>query len=262
MNLIDLPVITVEQMREVDRLMVEDFHISLRQMMENAGRNLAEFSLNWLHKQLPEEERYRIAVACGTGNNGGGGMVAARFLANKGHDIIVILTGHSEKLKPVPANHWKTLQAMNVQTIGANSTDSIQVYNDSDLIIDAIVGYSLQGELRGVPARVIRDIIQSGKDVISLDVPSGLDATTGKSSLVCIKAVATLTLALPKTGLIIEQAKDYTGDVYVADIGVPPVLYTHIGLSVVDPFLTGSIIKLKKNTCHCDPPGGEAISLH
>ena len=244
MNLIDLPVITVEQMREVDRLMVEDFHITLPQMMENAGRNLAEFSLNWLKKILSEEERYRIVVASGTGNNGGGGMVAARFLANKGHDIIVILAGHSEKLKSVPANHWKTLQAMDVQTIEANSTDFIQVYNDSDLIIDAIIGYSLKGELRGVPARVIRDIIQSGKDVISLDVPSGLDATTGEYGPICIKAVATLTLALPKTGLIIEQAKDCTGDVYVADIGVPPVLYTYMGLPVVDPFLNGSIIKL------------------
>lgn len=207
----DLPAITVEQMREVDRLMMEDFHISLLQMMENAGRNLAEFSLNWLQKKFSDREQYKIVVACGPGNNGGGGMVAARFLANKGNDIIVVLAGHSEKLKHVPANHWKTLQAMNVQSIEANSTDSIQVYNDSDLIIDAIIGYSLKGELRGVPARVVRDIIQSGKEVISLDVPSGLDAATGKSSPICIKAVATMTLALPKTGLLIETAKECTG---------------------------------------------------
>ena len=240
----DFPSITVEQMREVDRLMMEDFHISLLQMMEHAGRNLSEFSLNWLQKKISPKDRYKIVVSCGTGNNGGGGMVAARFLAIKGHDIIVLLTGHSEKLKPVPANHWKTLQAMNIQTIEANSTDSIQVYNDSDLIIDAVVGYSLKGELRGVPARVVRDIIQSGKAVVSLDVPSGLDATTGKSSPVCIKAVATMTLALPKTGLIIEQARDCTGDVYVADIGVPPVLYAQLGLPAVDLFQNSSIIKL------------------
>ena len=231
-------------MREVDRLMVEDFHISLPQMMEHAGRNLSEFSLDWLRKTHAEKDRFRIIVACGSGHNGGGGMVAARFLENRGHDITVILTSHSEKLKPVPANHWKTLQAMNIQTIEANSTDSIQVYRGSDLIIDAIVGYSLMGELRGVPARVIRDIIQSGKDVISLDVPSGLDATTGKSGPICIKAVATLTLALPKTGLVTEQAKDCAGDVYVADIGVPPILYTHMGLPAVNPFPNSSIIKL------------------
>ncbi len=240
----DFPSITVEQMREVDKLMMEDFHISLPQMMENAGRNLSEFSLNWLQKKISGKERYKIVIACGTGNNGGGGMVAARYLANKGHDVTVILAGHSEKLKSVPTNHWKTLQAMNVQTIEANSTDSIQVYNDSDLIIDAIVGYSLMGELRGVPARVVRDIIQSGKEVISLDVPSGLDATTGKSSPICIKAGATMTLAFPKTGLLIQQARDCTGDVYVADIGVPPVLYTQMGLPAVDLFQSSSIIKL------------------
>jgi len=240
----DLPVITVDQMREVDRLMVEDFHISLLQMMENAGRNLAEFSLNWLQKNIPGKKHYKIVVACGTGNNGGGGMVAARYLANKGHDVIVVLAGHSSKLKAAPANHWKTLKTMSIETIEANSTDSIDVYGGSDLIVDAIVGYSLVGDLRGVPARVARDIIQSGKEVVSLDVPSGLDATTGKSSPICIKAVATMTLALPKTGLVIEGAKYCTGDVYLADIGVPPILYTQLGLPAVNLFQKDSIISI------------------
>ncbi|MBC8323639.1 MAG: NAD(P)H-hydrate epimerase [Candidatus Marinimicrobia bacterium] len=239
-----LPAITVEQMREVDRLMVEEYHITLPQMMEHAGRNLADFSLEWLKKRNSNKTQFNIVVACGTGNNGGGGMVTARFLVNKGHDIIVVLTGHSEKLKPVPANHWKTLKAMGVQTIEANSTDSIPVYTNSDLIIDAVVGYSLKGELRGVPARVVRDIMQSGKeDVISLDVPSGLDATSGEASPMCIKAVATMTLALPKTGLVVENAKECTGDVYLADIGVPPSLYSNLGLSV-DPFKSDSVVSI------------------
>ncbi|MFQ6677826.1 MAG: NAD(P)H-hydrate epimerase [Fidelibacterota bacterium] len=238
----DLPAITVDQMREVDRLMVEDFYISLPQMMEHAGRNLAEFVLEWLKKRN-EKKHFKIIIACGTGNNGGGGMVAARFLANRGHEVAVILAGNAKKLKPVPANHWKTLQAMNIRTIEANSRDSIQTYNESDLIIDAMVGYSLQGELKGIPAQIAKEIIQSGKEVVSLDVPSGLDATTGKSSPDCIKAVATMTLALPKTGFKADNAKDFTGDIYVADIGVPPVLYTHLDLSVIDPFHGRSVIK-------------------
>lgn len=240
---ISLPAITVEQMREVDRLMVEEYYITLPQMMEHAGRNLAEFSLEWLKNRNNNKTHFNIVVACGTGNNGGGGMVAARFLANKGHDVIAVLTGHSEKLKPVPANHWKTLKAMGVKTIEANSTDSIPVYTNSDLIIDAVVGYSLKGELRGIPARVVRDTMQSGKAVISLDVPSGLDAATGETNPMCIKAEATMTLALPKTGLIVEKAKECTGDVYVADIGVPPSLYSHLGLSV-DPFESESFISI------------------
>ncbi len=238
-----IPAITVEQMREVDRLMVEEYHISLPQMMEHVGRNLADFSIERLKTKHGEKDRFSIVIACGTGNNGGGGMVAARFLANRGHIITVVLAGNSDKFKPVPANHWKTLQAMNVRMIEVNSTDSIGAYNDSDLIIDAIVGYSLKGELRGVPAQVVRDILQSGREVVSLDVPSGLDATTGKFSLDCIKALATMTLALPKTGLIKEKAKGYTGDVFIADIGVPPGLYTKLGLPEVDLFQDGSIVK-------------------
>ncbi len=240
---ITLPAITVEQMREVDRLMVEEYQITLPQMMEHAGKNLADFSLQWLKKRNNNKTQFKIVVACGTGNNGGGGMVAARFLVNKGHNVIVVLTGHSEKLKPVPANHWKTLKAMGVQTIEANSTDSIPVYTNSELIIDAVVGYSLKGELRGVPARVVRDIMQSGKGVISLDVPSGLNATTGEASPMCIKAKATMTLALPKTGFFVEEAQKCTGDIYIADISVPPSVYSHFGLSV-DPFENESIISI------------------
>ena len=236
--------VTVDQMREVDRLMVEEYYITLPQMMEHAGRNLAEFSLDWLKNKQSEKNRFNIAIASGIGNNGGGGMVAARFLVNWRQNVTVILAGSPEKLKPVPVNNWKALQAMDVQIIDANTAESIQAYGNSDLIIDTIVGYNLMGELRGIPAEVVKNILHSGKDVISLDVPSGLDATSGDHHETCIRATATMTLALPKTGLMMEQAKNYTGDVYVADIGVPPLLYTQMGLTVDDPFQSNSVIKI------------------
>ncbi|MFQ6616474.1 MAG: NAD(P)H-hydrate epimerase, partial [Fidelibacterota bacterium] len=87
MNRSEWPSITADQMREIDRLMVEEMGISLEQMMEQAGRNLADLAVELLHRRRPRGPDYRVVVACGTGNNGGGGMVAARILSNRGIEV-------------------------------------------------------------------------------------------------------------------------------------------------------------------------------
>ena len=110
------------------------------------------------------------------------------------------------------------------------------------MIIDAIIGYGLIGEPRGIPAHVIREILNSqNRNVLSLDIPSGLNATDGSFIKLCIQAKATMTLALPKTGLVNPNAKKCVGDLYMADIGVPPDLYTELGLEPQSLFINKSI---------------------
>jgi NAD(P)H-hydrate epimerase len=219
----DIPALTTEQMIEVDRLMIEEYGILLIQMMENAGRNLAEMARRMLGGQL---DGRRVIVVCGRGNNGGGGMVAARHLNNRGAMVSVKLIGDSAGLKEIPGHQWDILQMMALTQ--ADDPDLGQ----ADLIVDAIIGYGLRGNPRGTTAEWIKRVNASGRPILALDAPSGLDTTTGTAGKPCIKANATLTLALPKVGLFSPEAIDAVGQLYVADISVPPALYERLGLSV------------------------------
>ena len=219
----NVPVLTTEQMVEVDRLMIEEYGILLIQMMENAGRNLAEMARRMLAGQL---DGRRIVVLCGRGNNGGGGMVAARHLHNRGATISAKLIGDPAGMKEIPGHQWDILQTMALTQ--ADDPDLSQ----ADLILDAIIGYGLQGNPRGLAADWIQRVNESGRPVLALDAPSGLDTTTGTAGDPCIKAQATMTLALPKVGLVSPGAADVVGELYLADISVPPELYRRLDLEV------------------------------
>ena len=232
----NLPVLTTDQMIEVDRLMIEEWGISLVQMMENAGRNLAELARRQLGGTIQGK---RVVVLCGTGNNGGGGMTAARHLHNWGASVEVILAGNEKQLKDVPLHQWRILKEL-------GSTRSEIELSNPDLILDAMLGYGSKGDPRPPIANWIQRANHSRRPILSLDSPSGLDTTTGMAGSPCIRASATLTLALPKTGLLTPAAKPYVGDLYLADISVPPDLYAapSLGLSVMSPFHEESIVKL------------------
>lgn len=221
----DLPAVTTDQMREIDRIMMEDLGIELIQMMENAGRNLADLAI----------ARYRPAsctVLAGPGGNGGGGLVAARHLHNRGVAVTVALS--EPALSGVPAHQLGILERMHVP-IGDPAP--------ADLIVDAVIGYSLDGDPRGDAATLIRWADGGEAPVLALDVPSGLDATTGRVGAPCVVADATLTLALPKVGL--HRARHVVGELFVADISVPPAVYRELGLAVpTSPFADGTVVRL------------------
>ncbi len=246
MNKIKIPSISTEQMRKVDNLMINKYGIELIQMMENAGSNLAELAFNLTDNNSENHNPKNVVVACGLGNNGGGGMVAARHLSNHGFNVTVVLTGAESKLKSIPLKQWNILKKLPVGMIIANSSDTLGVFNEADLIIDAIIGYGMRGELKGIPAHVIHEILNTqNQNVLSLDAPSGLNTTTGdfKEEL-CIKAYATMTLAIPKSGLVETNAKECVGKLYVADISVPPDLYKEIGYKPQYIFIDRSVIKV------------------
>jgi len=180
----------------------------------------------------------QITVLCGVGNNGGGGMVAARHLHNMGAQVSAVLASDSDRLKEVPAHQWSILRAIHLNRANFD-------LEASALILDALLGYGAKGD----PRLPIRDWIEranaSAIPILSLDSPSGLDTTSGNPSQPCIRAEATMTLALPKTGLFASQANPFVGELYLADIGVPPKLYREIGIDVDPLFLEGPIIRLE-----------------
>jgi len=223
-----LPHLTRDQMVEVDRLMIEKAGITLLQMMENAGRSLAEFVMGRFKPS-------RVVVLAGRGGNGGGGLVAARHLANRGVMVDVVLSAPLTDFSGVPSHQ-----------LGALSTTAAEVRSDPpsspEVVIDALIGYSLAGPPRGEALRLIEWANSSGAPIVSLDVPSGVDSTTGLASGVAIAATATLTLALPKAAL---KDSRLSGEVHLADISVPPRLYQEIGIEIPqDLFAESQVIRL------------------
>jgi NAD(P)H-hydrate epimerase len=230
-----IPAITTQQMVEVDRLMIEDYGIGLIQMMENAGRSLAELTRRLLGGNVIGRN---IAVLCGAGNNGGGGMVAARHLHNWGASVSIKPVFNSEKLKNIPAHQWEILQKIGIHDL------RIERLRQVEIILDAIIGYGLAGDPHGLAAEWIEKANQSKIPILALDVPSGLNTTTGVPGDPCISAAATLTLALPKTGLLEPSARLFVGDIYLADISVPPELYQQMGIHVPPVFSQDPIIRI------------------
>jgi NAD(P)H-hydrate epimerase len=232
----DLPALTREQMREVDRLMIQEFDIQLLQMMENAGLALAELAR--LHLGGSVRGR-RVVVFAGRGNNGGGGLAAARRLSCWGADVQVILSGAAEEVWDVPALQLGILERMGVPVRRFDGE-----LPPHEIIIDAVIGYSLAGSPRGAARDLIEAANASPSPAISLDAPSGLDVDSGEAPGEAVRAAATLTLALPKVGLLESEAHRYVGQLYLADISVPHAVYSRLGLRVMPPFAEGPLVRI------------------
>lgn len=224
------PVIDTEQMIEVDRLMLETYHIELIQMMENAGRCLAIVAKDHFFEGSVANKH--CIILAGTGGNGGGALVCARRLANWGAQVEVFVTAAKEKMTPIPAHQATILENMGVSI---NFGQNITPKKATHLIIDGIIGYSIAGDPYGIPKSFIDWANQQSTPVLSLDTPSGLDLTSGTIHHPTIKANATLTLALPKKGLFSKEVIPIRGELFLGDISVPPNLYLKPTLSLVVP---------------------------
>ncbi len=218
-----VPALTADEMREVDRLAIEVHGPSLLQMMENAGRNLALSALELLGNRWRDGQ---LLVLAGTGGNGGGGIAAARHLANRGADVAIVVT-NIDGLEEVPTLQLDIFRGTDGRTLGGSELAS----TEPALVIDAIIGYSLRGSPRGAALDMIEFVNESSAPVVSLDTPSGLDVTSGTCPGAVVTATTTVTLALPKCGLTAPQA----GDVVLADIGIPPIVYRSLGLEFTSP---------------------------
>jgi NAD(P)H-hydrate epimerase len=221
---IEVPAVTAEQMREVDRIAVEETGPNLFQMMENAGRNLAALAMELLGNRWRQAS---YLVLAGSGGNGGGGICAGRHLANHGCRVSLCVAD-PDHLGEVPAFQCKVFQSTSGTEIGIAELDR----QHPDIIVDALIGYGLKSAPAGGAVRLIEWANAGGAPILALDIPSGRNATTGEAPGACMRPRWTMTLALPKTGLL----PNTTGDLFLADIGIPQETYQRMQTKYVNPF--------------------------
>ncbi len=213
-----MKLVTVEEMREVDRRAIEEFRIPSLQLMENAGRIIAEEAREMLRSPLGK----RVAVFAGRGNNGGDGFVAARYLLEEGAEVKTYLLGKKEEVKgDAGANLHRLTRVVEIKE--KNDLEKLREgFSQIDLIIDALLGTGTRGEVRGLLRDTIELLNERAKPIISVDIPSGLEGNKGEPPGICVRAVKTVTMGLPKRGLILYPGAEYTGELKIAAIGIPP----------------------------------------
>jgi NAD(P)H-hydrate epimerase len=220
-------------MREIDRDAIA-LGLDLARMMENAGAHLAHLALRLLGGDLTAR---RITVLAGPGGNGGGGLVAARRLIGWGADVEVRLATDPADLAPIPRQQLDLLVAMKAAVIvGAERISR------PELFLDSILGYSQKGSPRSTAAQLVA--ATEGAPVLSLDVPSGLDLELGTANEPAVRATATITLALPKSALCLPPARRLVGELFLADISIPAMVYERLGIEYRSPFAHGPIVRL------------------
>lgn len=231
-------------MVEADRIATDQLGLGLLQMMESAGRELADLT----RRALGGTARRRVVVLAGTGNNAGGGLVAARRLAGWGADVCVAFARPILRLRPGPCAQVEPLLAAGVRSAVAGHDRSYPELADevchADAVIDALIGYSLRGAPDDAYRRLIEIAALGDGPVISLDLPSGIDATTGARLGAAVAADMTLALALPKRGTEVGEGRRYAGVRYLADIGIPRSVFARLGIDGVPSFNDGPLIRL------------------
>jgi len=227
-----VPSVTEDEMREVDRIAIQEFQLGVLQMMENAGRNLASHVIDAFAGTTG-----KITILAGSGGNGGGGLCCARHLHNRGFRVQLLMTRPAEALEGAAGAQFAIISSAGL--IAAGLEDSGKLISGATVVVDALIGYSLQGAPGGTTALLIEACNRWAKNVVALDIPSGVDATTGESPGVSIRADRTVTLALPKRGL---DPSIY--DLYLTDIGIPPEVYLPLGITLGPIFAENSLVKL------------------
>ncbi|MDP2625128.1 MAG: NAD(P)H-hydrate epimerase [Candidatus Peregrinibacteria bacterium] len=182
---------------------------------------------------------------CGKGHNGGDSLAAARHLKNWGYNVNVLLAQPHEELKETSKHHYNLLKQMKVpMKVWKGTSLQKKWFKQSTVIIDGLLGYNIKGNPRPPFDTLINLANETSKPILAIDLPSGLNGSTGKRANPCIRADSTLTLALPKTGLMEPSAKEYVGKVYVADLGIPDFIFKKAGIKLSGPIYQKHSISL------------------
>ncbi len=224
-NTSDFEVMTRQQVRNFDAWAINQMKIPGVVLMENAAKNCVQVIL----EQFSTEVKEGVCIFCGAGNNGGDGFVIARQLFNQGIVVQIILCGDPRKIKGDAKINFDICQNMKLP-IAAVDVESDTLCKDieegvgqSGLLVDAILGTGLQGQLKEPFALLISSINSHNLPIVAVDIPSGLDCDTGQPLPVSIEAAATITFVALKKGFVANpESHQATGQVFVADIGIAP----------------------------------------
>ncbi len=228
--------VTAEEMRAIDRAAIESCKIDVVSLMENAGVATALLAVELFGGRAKGK---RVACLAGKGNNGGDGLVASRHLHNWGAEVEVILGLGRDSAGDLEARQLAAVEAIGVRVVDANAG-----LGGYDLLIDALLGYNSKGPPREPLAGLIRRANSAGVSILAVDIPSGLDPTTGDPYEPCIAAKATLTLALPKTGFLNPASRGFVGELYLGDVSIPRKVYVDFQ-QAEPPFEGGRVTRLR-----------------
>jgi NAD(P)H-hydrate epimerase len=212
--------LTRQQVRAVDRIAIERYHVPGVVLMENAARGVVDAMGDLLAGGGP------IGILCGPGNNGGDGLAVARHLHNRGCDVSIILATDPAGFKGDALIQWRIVRAMGLHCVdpdprGRAGADAL---GQAAVIVDALFGTGLARPVDESVRPYINacnDRPAAGRPVVAVDVPSGLDCDTGRPLGACVRATRTVTFVAEKAGFAAPGAREYLGEVIVADIGCP-----------------------------------------
>lgn len=222
--------LAVERIRELDRLAVQEFGIPSIVLMENAAQGLTTHAL----AMMREMSSNKAVIFCGPGNNGGDGLALARHLSNHNAQVSIVLAHNPDKYKGDARTNLEIVQRMGLEILQDDASRTLS----GALLVDALFGTGISRPPMGHDATLIRainDARSAGARVLSVDIPSGLDAQSGKPMEPCVIADRTVTLAALKPGFSSLDAQHTLGEVLVTDIGAPIELLERLGTRVRRP---------------------------
>ncbi len=223
-----IKIVTSSEMRELDRKTIEAIGLPAIVLMERAGSAVARV----IREKLADVAEPIVFVFCGKGNNGGDGFVVARHLWEDGILVETFCTVAPEQLKGEAAINCHIAGKLGIPlTVISSGEDLLRLNGPApDLIVDALLGTGISGPVRGTAKEIIEFINDWGAPVVALDIPSGLDADSGRIAGETIQAEITVALALPKQCHVFNPARQRAGELYIADIGIPSSLRQDPGL--------------------------------
>ncbi|MEW6447236.1 MAG: NAD(P)H-hydrate dehydratase [Bacillota bacterium] len=244
--------VTAEEMREIDRRAIEEYGIPGLLLMENAGRSVAQAVV----ERLGGVAGKKVVILCGKGNNGGDGLTAARHLFQHGAVVKVFLACEPGDFTGDARVNYEIWERLGRQVFSLVSPNGLQLLKialmQSAAVVDALYGTGFRGRMADRLSKAVETVNAAGKLVIAVDVPSGLEADTGRVNGQCIRADLTVTFGLPKLGLAVEPGSGYAGEVTVADISLPRALTgrTGPGRYLLTKELVGSWISPRPAAAH------------
>jgi hydroxyethylthiazole kinase-like uncharacterized protein yjeF len=218
--------LTAARMREIDRLTTDRYGIASLELMENAGRGVADY----IAKRHSDLDRRRVVVLCGKGNNGGDGFVVARYLAARGARPSVYLLAAPEDVTGdagTNLDRWRKLGSVNAVTTAEALAAIRPELASADIVVDALLGTGLSGPARGLAAQAIDDVnrLAVRAEVVAVDIPSGMPSDVFEPSGPTIRADATITFTAPKIGQLLPPNAELVGRLIVHEIGSPRELW-------------------------------------
>lgn len=225
-----LPTLTAEQARAVSRLLAEEAHVELAQVLEHAGRAVTGAVRRLVGGDLTG---VKVTVLAGPGGNGAGGLASARLLASAGAEVTVLSVGRAALPEQVEG----------LRAAGVHVADFTTEQQPGDVVVDALLGVGVDPPVRGGVADVMAWLRVHDTPVVSLDLPSGMHPDRGVAGP-CVSAEVTIALGAPTAALVSRMGRSYVGDRYVADLGIPPEVWRKAGVEPLEVFGRGPLVRL------------------